>query len=122
VFDAGEAPPGLPNHLNHRGLKVEFAPRDEDADTLIEQMIEDCRAPRDLVVVSSDHRLHRAARRRRAKAIDSDVWYAEKLRAVQSRNTPSDPASLKPPAPATEAEVQFWLRQFEDSGDPDDLG
>jgi hypothetical protein len=34
-------------------------------------------SPRALTVVSSDHRLHRAARRRRATPIDSDRWVAD---------------------------------------------
>ena len=47
-----------------------------DADEVIEQMILADSSPRRLTVVSSDHRLHRAARRRNAKPIDSDRWYA----------------------------------------------
>ena len=35
------------------------------------------RAPRSLVVVSSDHRVQRAARQRGASFIDSEQWYAD---------------------------------------------
>jgi len=37
----------------------------------------------------SDHRLPRAARHRKAKAVDSDVWYAEIVRRRQQRREAS---------------------------------
>jgi hypothetical protein len=111
VFDAREAPPGLPRQVSHRGITVQFAPRGSDADAEIEQLIESHHAPRRLTVVSSDHRLHRAARRRRAKAIDSDVWYAETVRLRIERSRTKKHAG-KPAGPPSEVEVRFWLRQF----------
>ena len=80
VFDAREAPPGLPRTIEHQGITVRFAARGSDADQEIEQLIAKHSAPRRLTVVSSDHRLHRAARRRQAKAVDSDQWYADVVR------------------------------------------
>jgi predicted RNA-binding protein with PIN domain len=94
VFDAAGAPPGLPHTLYHRGIAVRFARDYDSADALIEELILADAAPRRLTVVSSDHRLHRAARRRKAKAIDSDRWYAE---------TPLD-----------ENHVEYWLARFAD--------
>ncbi len=111
VFDAREAPPGLPRTFVHRGVTVRFAPRGTDADTLIEELIEEESAPRRLTVVSSDHRLHRAARRRRAKAIDSDVWYGQVVRSRIERARSKRPAG-KPVGPISDVEVRFWLRQF----------
>lgn len=113
VFDAMFAPPGLPSFLNYHGLSVRFAPQGEEADTLIEEMIEDYYAPRQLTIISSDHRLHRAARRRKAKAIDSDVWYADILRVRKIRQ--AEVFSAKPPPPSTPEEVQAWLKQFENA-------
>ena len=77
VFDAREAPPGLPRSAKKHGLQIHFAPRGSEADDMLEEMIRSHSSPRTLTVVSSDHRLHRAARRRRATAIDSDKWVAE---------------------------------------------
>jgi predicted RNA-binding protein with PIN domain len=111
VFDARMAPPGLARASEHRGIKVRFAMRGSEADEEIERLIEEHSAPRRLTVVSSDHRLHRAARRRRAKAIDSDRWYAEVLRRRIERARPKGGAR-KPSEPPTEAEVRYWLRQF----------
>ncbi len=79
VFDSREAPWGLPRTVLHRGLSVQYASKYPDADCLIEELIEKESAPRRLTVVSSDHRLQCAAKRRRARAVDSDVWYAEAL-------------------------------------------
>jgi uncharacterized protein len=86
VFDAHDAPWGLPRVLQHQGITVHFAAKHESADALIEELIRAESAPRRLVVVSSDHQIQRAARRRRAKAVDSDVWYAELVRARRQRD------------------------------------
>ena len=112
VFDAHDPPPGLPREMRHKGLLVRFAPRDEDADTLIEELIREETAPHRLTVVSSDHRIQRAAKRRRARAVDSDVWYAEVLRARQRRNqTAAGPE--RPTVPLLEEDVEFWLKEFD---------
>ena len=77
VFDARDAPPGLPRSATKHGMRIEFAPRGKEADDVLEEMIGSHTSPRSLTVVSSDHRLHRAARRRKATAVDSDQWVAE---------------------------------------------
>jgi predicted RNA-binding protein with PIN domain len=111
VFDAREAPPGLPRSVHHRGILVRFADPGADADQLIESLVQSDSAPRRLLVVSSDHRLHRAARRRRARAVDSDKWYAKILKRRIARARGTRP-SAKPSDPPTEGEVHYWLRQF----------
>ena len=80
VFDASESPWGVAKQIDHRGITVQFASKDDDADTVIEQLIAADSAPKRLTVVSSDHRIQRAAKRRRATAIDSDIWFAQLLR------------------------------------------
>ena len=119
VFDAKMAPPGLPRVVMHRGMTVRFAEPGLDADDVIEQLIKADSAPRRLTVVSSDHRLHRAARRRKARPVDSDEWYADVLRkriAGVRRKSPG----LKPTDLPGDSEVRFWLRQFglEDTESP----
>lgn len=115
VFDAREAPPGLPRVTDHRGLTVRFAARDEDADALIEELIRADSAPRRLTVVSSDHRIQRAAHRRRARAVDSDVWYAEIIRQRRQRHQAAAEDAQRPHVPLLEEDVNYWVRQF---GDP----
>lgn len=80
VFDAAGAPPGLPSSITLHGVAIRFAKGYRDADELIEELIAADTSPRKLTVVSSDHRIQRAARRRRATAVDSDVWYLGVLR------------------------------------------
>lgn len=77
VFDAREAPPGLPRQVRFAQLQIHFADRGEEADDLLERLILADHAPRKLTVVSSDHRVQRAARRRRARALDSERWWTE---------------------------------------------
>ena len=111
VFDAQDTA-GLAEVVEHRGISVRFATKYESADELIEELIRADSAPRRLVVVSSDHRVQRAARRRRAKAIDSDAWYAELVRARRERNEASAATPARPPVPLLEEDVNYWLRQF----------
>ncbi len=90
-----------------------FASRDEDADTVIEQLIAAESAPKRLTVVSSDHRLQRAAKRRRATAVDSDRWFTQLLRDRTSRSFPSASADIpKPEGPLTAGEISHWLGEF----------
>jgi predicted RNA-binding protein with PIN domain len=111
VFDAHDPPWGLSRQADHRGLTIYFASRHADADTMIEELINAHSAPRKLVVVSSDHRVQRAAKRRRATAIDSDRWFGELMRARQEPSS-SGEECLKPEGPFSPGEVEFWLRQF----------
>ena len=67
VFDAADAPPGLPDRSIHEGISVRFARGYESADALIEELIDEHTAPTGLTVVSADNRVIAAARRRRAK-------------------------------------------------------
>ena len=111
VFDAGGAPAGLPRMIMHEGITVHFAPRNSDADEMIEDLLEKYRAPKSLLVVSSDHRVQRAARHRGAKFIDSDVWYTERV-AILRRQRAADDAAAKPSGPPPPDEVGHWLKEF----------
>jgi predicted RNA-binding protein with PIN domain len=122
VFDAAGAPPGLPETITHQGLRVRFSRGYATADDLIEELIRQDSAPRRLTVVSSDHRLQRAAQRRKARAVDSDRWYAETIeqRAQRRLQRPSEPA--KPVQADAPGELEYWLARFDqpDDGPPDE--
>ena len=111
VFDAVHAPPGLPRTIDFGGLIVRYATGDEGADALIEALIREESAPARLTVVSSDHRLHRAARRRKATPIDSDKWYAQAVE--RRRRRQSEPPTSTAPLTVPEDEVEYWLREFD---------
>jgi predicted RNA-binding protein with PIN domain len=111
VFDATEAPPGLPRVVTHEGMTIRYASEYPDADALLEELIAAHHVPRSLTVVSSDHRVQRAARRRRAPFVDSDVWFADLARRRGQRqdaaaSTARREANLSPD------EIAYWLREF----------
>ena len=111
VFDASGAPPGLPATVDHQGLTVHYARDYPDADTMLEFLIAKHPTPRKLTVVSSDHRIQRAAKRRRAIATDSDLWYVELVH--RRRETPySDVPLAKPEGELDPTEVKYWTEQF----------
>jgi predicted RNA-binding protein with PIN domain len=112
VFDAAHVPRGLPRVVEHRGLCVRFAAGYAEADALIEELIRADTAPRRLTVVSSDHRLQRAARHRRAKAVDSDVWFAQVVRRRLDAGQPAETIPAKPHAPLSKGEVAAWIERF----------
>ncbi len=112
VFDAVDAPRGLPRKVKHGEMTVHYATEYDSADALIEHLVAKSSAPRRLTVVSSDHRLHRAARRRRATAVDSDVWYAGLVERRRARNLPSPAPAAKPEVPLSPDQVEYWLSAF----------
>jgi predicted RNA-binding protein with PIN domain len=114
VFDAAMAPPGLPRTLEYAGISVRFAERTSTADELIAELIQADHAPRRLTVVSSDHQVQRAARRRKATAVDSDKWCAEIRGSRLARlNRAADDWQSKPSGPFSPREIEFWVRQFQ---------
>jgi len=118
VFDARHAPPGLQATREHRGITVRFAGPDREADDLIEELIHRDTSPRRLTIVSSDHRLHRAARRRRAAPVDSDVWFRQFARRPIQASGPVDlPGDLPSDAemPVASPELDEWLRIFSEN-------
>jgi predicted RNA-binding protein with PIN domain len=117
VFDAARPPRGLPRVSEYQGIAVHFASAYDDADALIEELIQADTTPRRLTVVSSDHRLHKAARRRKARAVDSDRWYQEVLRR-RSAAAKARPAPKKPDRPLSPDEVQQWMNEM-GGGDPE---
>ena len=121
VFDAADAPAGLPRTVKHRGIVVRYASQYDVADTLIEELIRADSAPRRLTVVSSDHRVQRAATRRKATAVDSDRWYADlvRRRREESEKGPSEPGKPQPPFSA--AEIDYWVRMFVGEGTGDGM-
>ena len=107
-----------------RSITVEFADPGGDADTVIEDLIRGHNSPRQVRVVSSDHRIQRAAKRRRCRFIDSEEWLArlEKRAARQmkaNRKPMSVEEAVKFGGQLAPAEVERWMREFgvADSGE-----
>lgn len=115
VFDAREAPPGGIRRHVFRGMGVEFAEPGTEADDHIELLIETHSASRQILLVSSDHRLQRAVKRRHGRSIDSELFLSQYTRRAMLRD--QDAVVGKEPDPSTTAqrvELEFWLSEFED--------
>ncbi len=117
VFDAAEAPPGLPRQFTAAGIVIRFAAPGKDADDTIEELIAAHSAPRQVRVISSDHRLQRSAQKRRGAFIDSEDFVQElDRRGPISEETDMQPEPLpskrKDGAKAGETETDRWLQVF----------
>lgn len=95
VYDAFESPSNDQRNSEFRGLRIVFAPRGSDADSEIERMLNRHSAPRQVVVVSGDHRLHKAASRRKAVCVDSEEF----LSSLQVESELSAWRTMPPEAP-----------------------
>jgi predicted RNA-binding protein with PIN domain len=111
VFDAAKAPPRSMPEQVYQGLRVQFATGGLLADDVIEALIQQEAAPKQLTVVSNDHRLQKAARRRHAH-----VMSCEHFLDLLEKRKPSAPSDPAPPAEKTEnmteAERKRWLEEF----------
>jgi predicted RNA-binding protein with PIN domain len=95
----------------YRDLRVQFS-HGQEADDLIEQMIRAETIPARLTVVSNDHRLQHAARRRGCPAWTCSE-YIDWLAAPKEKaeNELGTAAVEKPPAPSGD-EIDEWLKRF----------
>jgi len=118
VFDAIEAPAGLPNRMKFEGLQVRFADPGGDADSLIEELILEHSSPRQIIVVSGDRRLQKAAHRRRARFIGSVEFLDEVLERSPRRDREEAPLHPHPKydGELSPGELEQWLGLFEDVG------
>ena len=116
AFDAIDAPSGLARHFRHAEISIQFAAPGHDADTLIEALIEAHSAPSQLVVVSSDHRLQKAAKHRRAEGIDSEVFLERLAARAKAAAAALPPSQSKPNSgsAAGKEDVSYWLGEFGD--------
>ncbi|WZO97982.1 NYN domain-containing protein [Isosphaeraceae bacterium EP7] len=115
VFDAAEAPHGLPSQAVHKGITVLYAVDEDDADERIELLILGHNAPKTLTVVSTDRRIRTAATRRKAHSVTSEEYWTEldgrKERA--DRLIPRVDAASKHHGPS-HADAEYWLEEFAD--------
>jgi predicted RNA-binding protein with PIN domain len=118
VFDAAAAPRDAEREQHHRGITVRFAVDEEEADDLIEHLIRKASAPKQLTVVSDDHRIQQAATRRRCNVMRCEAylnWLDSHRRRQAEGKKPTDvPAK---PEGVSRSETQRWLREFADLAD-----
>lgn len=108
VFDAKRLPVGESQIVSRRkGMQVMFSVGYEDADTMIEELIAGHSHPKKLMVVSSDHRIQTAATRRKARAVDSDVWWDQIENAGQA-----DPLAEQATSAKLTEDSHDWQAEF----------
>ena len=113
VFDAVDAPDHVPSSTRHKGITVLFAVDHDSADERIEDLIAHHASPKGLTVVSSDHRIQRAATRRKAKVLSADDFLT-RMDELKGRKKTPIPPSEEPPRPEAPSaqEAAFWLHEF----------
>ncbi len=114
IFDARLNPPPERPDPPAGPVTVIFSPRDREADDVVEELLARHATPRQVLVVSSDHRLHRAARRRGATAIDSER-FLDQLEVDQQLPGPTaashpTPRTVAPDDPMNDPD--FWERRI----------
>ena len=122
VFDARSAPLDVPAATRHKGLTVLFAVDVDTADDRIEDLIAAHSSPKILTVVSSDHRIQKAATRRKAKVLSADDYWTRmdtlKERKVRAPS-PADDETDRREAPSA-LEASYWLAEFRDVAESDE--
>jgi len=111
VFDGAGALPGAALVKEYKGLHVRFAGRGQEADDLIEALIGHDSAPRRLHVISDDHRIQQAARRRHCVVMGC-AGYLDWLDRKRRQSKPVPPRAGAKPEKVSEAEAKRWLREF----------
>jgi len=120
VFDAANPPPDRPSEFELDGIQVRFAVGYAEADDLLEELIAAHSAPKQLAVVSSDHRVQAAAKRRGSQVFESQAWLDDlldgriRLAATQSGGAGqgSESGGDKPDAVDDDDDVQRWMSEF----------
>jgi len=125
VWDAQNAPPGLPSIEPQRSIDHVFAHRTGSADDDIVARVRSADDPARLCVISDDGDVARPARQLGARVLS--IREAESLVArlgggprtpAPRAVVPDDEDDEKPPPPSG-AEADEWLRAFEDGGSGD---
>jgi predicted RNA-binding protein with PIN domain len=109
IFD-GSGPPDKSGFDDISSIEVFFAGLGSDTDSVIEERIITNSAPRRLKIVSSDRRLRKAARARKAISIKSEVFWSNILRELNRKRPPREPAAKR--RGLSESETRQWLDFF----------
>ena len=109
IFD-GTGPPDKSGFDGISNLEVFFAGLGTDTDTVIEDKIIANSAPRRLKIVSSDRRLRKAARARKATSVKSEVFWNNIQKQLSRKKTAKEPTAKR--RGLSESETRQWLEIF----------
>jgi len=106
IFD-GTGPADKGGFESIANLDVFFAGAGRDADTVIEGKIKASSGARELVIVSSDRRLRRAAKASGASAVKSEDFWVQLQKELKRKKTAKEPKGKC--HGLTESETEQWL-------------
>jgi len=109
IFD-GIGPPDKSGFDGISNLEVFFSGVRTDTDTVIEDKITANSAPRRLKIVSSDRRLRKAARARKATSVKSEVFWNNIQKQLSRKKTVKEPTAKR--RGLSESETRQWLEIF----------
>ena len=91
-------------------LEVSFAGINSDADSVIEDKIKVDSAPKRLIIVSSDRRIRRAARARKAEAVKSEEFWIHLSKKINQKRPIREPDAKR--QGLSDSETKKWLEIF----------
>ena len=113
----GIAPPdpprgagGPPAHT--LDVSIRYSGHGKPADDLIGQLIRASTSPRRLSVVSSDHEVLRAARRRRCKMLTSQEFLQQLVDDHRAQSGSADQDRVARPGAVTDEQINRWIKLF----------
>lgn len=109
IFD-GRGPRDKSAFESVDGVDVSFSGLKNDTDTIIEEKIRTNTAPKRLIIVSSDRRLRRAARSRKAVSVKSDDFWIRVQKQLSRKRLPKEPIGKR--AGLSDSETKQWLKIF----------
>ena len=109
VFD-GSGPRDKDPFDDFCNLEVFFAGIRSDADTVIEDKIKADSGPKRLVIVSSDRRIRKAARARKAEAVKSEQFWINLTKQLNKKRPVREPDGKR--QGLSESETKKWLEIF----------
>lgn len=109
IFD-GTGPRDTSIYDNINGLEVSFAGIGTDTDTVIEDKIKTSTAPKRLIIVSSDRRLRKAARARKATSVKSEKFWIHVNKQLSKKRPKKEPGAKR--YGLSESETKQWLDFF----------
>lgn len=109
IFD-GTGPRDKSGFDNISNLEVFFAGLGTDTDAVIEDKINASSAPKRLTIVSSDRRLRKAARARKAASIKSEMFWMNLQKQLSRKTKVQEPFEKRQGISASE--TKQWLEFF----------
>lgn len=112
VFDGRNAQGYDEPEFRFHGIQVFFSRADEEADDVIEQLIASHSFPKQLRIISSDHRLHKAGRARRSEVTDSEEFLNELEKGTRRKKSHTIQNAPPLPEKPVDTDAEQWLAEF----------